>query len=144
MFKGIEVNILKEETQMIKQIKKNRQTRGKLQKVKEDLSKLEEVINSNTRDKLVEEIQKAYQEDFLDYSAGEDDEGLAEEITPRVNNKLTNILISRGITHVMGKPIITNDSIRESVLSSHQPRRSAFNNNGGNFLLHYIKIFFHF
>lgn len=115
---------------MIRQIKKNRMTREKLQKVKKDLGKLEEVINSNTRDKLVQEIQKAYQEDFLDYSAGEDDEGLAQEITPRDQNRLANILAKNGITKIMGKSIIGRNSVRESVLSTVNPRQSVMPGDG--------------
>ena len=83
VFKGIEMNILKEEKQMIKKIKSLRKKEEKLKKVKKDLEQLETVIGGNHREKLVEEIHKVYKTNCLEYSGHEDDQEFLGQLTQK-------------------------------------------------------------
>lgn len=82
IFKNIEMKILKEEKHMIRSIKALRMKEQKMKKARNDLNQLENVIGSDCRDKLAEQIRGIYQKYFVEYTHQEDDHEIMEKLTP--------------------------------------------------------------
>ena len=83
VFKGIEVNIMKEERKIIKQIKKLKEKQDRLEKVEKDLIQLESCLGGEDRDKLAQKIEEIYKEHFVDYTGDEDDQEFLGELLPK-------------------------------------------------------------
>jgi predicted outer membrane protein len=82
LFKGIEENIYKEEKKIVKQIKSLRKTEKKQKKVEQELSQLDKVLKNDHRDQLAKEIEKVYQENFVEYQ-DDDDLDLLAQLSPK-------------------------------------------------------------
>ena len=89
IFKGIEVNIEKEEKKMVQKIKSLRKKEKLFEKTKKDYDKLMDIIGKNHRDKLVEEIGEVYKKNYLEYSGSEEDSHFMDKISSEINQKKT-------------------------------------------------------